>query len=217
MPRWRELAIDAGMRLFQASGAHRLAAPFTAGLGAILMFHRVRPDAGDAFAPNAGLEITPPFLDALLAHLTRRGYALVSLDAALDMLRAGAAPTRPFAVLTFDDGYRDLVDHALPILERHSAPFTAYVTSDFAQGGGRLWWLEMEAAVRALSRVDIVIDGRRIARDCATAEEKRAAFADIYWAARDGDEAQLLAVAADRKSTRLNSSHRYISRMPSSA
>lgn len=196
MASWRELAIEAGMRFFKASGAHRLAAPFTSGLGAILMFHRVRPDREEAFAPNAGLEITPQFLDALLAHLSRQGYEILSLDAALDILRAGATSTRPFVVLTFDDGYCDLVEHAMPALERHRAPFTAYVASGFADRTARLWWLELEEAVRRLSRVDVPVNGRRFARDCATPEEKHDAYADIYWALRGGGEAQLLDVVA---------------------
>jgi peptidoglycan/xylan/chitin deacetylase (PgdA/CDA1 family) len=196
MATWRELAIDAGMRLFEATGAHRLAAPFTGGIGAILMFHRVRPDPGEAFAPNAGLEITPQFLDALLRHLRARGYDLLSLEQALELLIAQAAPARPFVVLTFDDGYRDLVEFALPVLERHGAPFTAYVTAGFADHSARLWWLEMEEAIRRLRRVDVMVGEQRIARDCASAQEKRAAFSDIYWAIRDGGEAQLLGVAS---------------------
>lgn len=197
MATWRERAIAAGMQLFRASGAHRLAAPFTRGLGAILMFHRVRPDPGEAFAPNAGLEITPAFLDQLLIHLRAQGYDVISLDAALDILRARETPPKPFAVLTFDDGYRDLVDHALPILERHRAPFTAYVTAGFADRDARLWWIEMEEAMRRLGRVDITVRGRRIARDCATAADKSAAFADIYWEIRDGGEEELLDVVAE--------------------
>jgi len=192
MAAWRERAIRAGMVLFRASGAHRLASPFTRGLGAILMFHRVRPATDDAFAPNAGLEITPAFLDSLLAHLRKRGYDILPLDAALVLLITGAAPARPFVVLTFDDGYRDLVDHALPILERHRAPFTAYVTTGFADGSARLWWLELEEALRRLSRVDIVVNGRRITRDCASAPGKSEAHKAIYWGVRGGDERELM-------------------------
>lgn len=196
MATWRERAIEAGMGLFRASGAHRLAAPFTRGLGAALMFHRVRPDPGEAFAPNAGLEIAPAFLDALLTHLRAQGYDILSLDAALDALRAAPPPARPFVVLTFDDGYRDLVEHALPILERHRAPFTAYVAAGFADHSARLWWLEMEEAFRRLARVDVVVGRRRIVRDCASAQEKSDAFAEVYWAIRAGGEAQLLEIVA---------------------
>ena len=62
---------------------HRLAAPWTRGIGAILMFHQVRPWVERAFAPNRLLEITPEFLDAVLTRLASLGFDIVSLDAAL--------------------------------------------------------------------------------------------------------------------------------------
>ncbi len=194
----RDRAIDLGLRALHASGAHRLASPLTRGVGAILMFHRVRPACDDGFAPNAGLEITPRFLDLTLRHLCARGYEILPFDAALAQLpSARPQRTRPFAVLTFDDGYRDLVEHALPILESHRAPFTAYVTAGFADRGARLWWLELEESIRRLQHVDIVVGERRIVRRCGDAREKAAAFADIYWAIRAGDETALLAVVSE--------------------
>lgn len=187
----RDRVIQMGMGLFGASGAHRLLAPFTRGLGAVIMFHRVRPDACNPFAPNAGLEITPAFLDALLSHLRARSYDILTLDSALDVLRRGGTPTRRLVVLTFDDGYRDLVEHALPVLERHRAPFVAYVTSAFADRAAGLWWLELEEAIRRLPDVDVMVGERRIARACGTVAEKRDAHAEIYWALRGRDETAL--------------------------
>ncbi|PWB93195.1 polysaccharide deacetylase family protein [Methylosinus sporium] len=193
MTKWRRFAIEAGMEFFRASGAHRLAEPFTRGLGAILMFHRVRPRLEQAFEPNQPLEITPEFLNALILWLRQRGVAIVSLETALTRLRDGASAA-PFAVLTFDDGYRDFVEHALPVLERHGAPFTLYITAGYADASARLWWVELEEAVRRLDRVDVVAGGKRVSRAAATAEEKRAAFAEIYAQLRAGDEAELLRV-----------------------
>ncbi len=193
----RDIAIDAGMRLFCVSGAHRLAAPLTRGLGAILMFHRVRPACADGFSPNAGLEIAPQFLDLVLQHLRARNYDILPLDAIMELLRAGARPARPVVALTFDDGYRDLVEHALPILERRRAPFTAYVASGFADRAARLWWIDLEESIRRLSRLDIVVGGRRIVRRCDSAREKQAAFAELYRTIRAGDEATLRAAVAE--------------------
>ncbi|MGJ0509296.1 MAG: polysaccharide deacetylase family protein [Methylocystis sp.] len=191
MPAFRDCLIHTGMTLFRASGAHRLAAPFTRGLGAILMFHRVRPAPREHFAPNAGLEITPSFLDAVLLRLRAQGYDILSLDDALEPLRQRRPSQRPFVVLTFDDGYRDLVDHALPILERRRAPFVAYVTSGFADRTARLWWLELEEAIRRLARVDVTVGGHRVTAPCATAREKRAVHSTLYWRLRGGDETAL--------------------------
>ena len=93
------------------------------------------------------LEITPAFLNAALTRIKALGYRLLPLDVALAELAAGGAPgAPPFAVLTFDDGYRDNLVHALPVLERHAAPFTIYVTTGFAERRARLWWVELEEA-----------------------------------------------------------------------
>ncbi|WP_036290591.1 polysaccharide deacetylase family protein [Methylosinus sp. PW1] len=187
------MAIEAGMEFFRASGAHRLAEPYTRGLGAILMFHRVRPRLEQAFEPNQPLEITPEFLNALIARLRQRGVEIVSLETALARLRAGEAGA-PFAVLTFDDGYRDFVEHALPALERHNAPFTLYLTAGYADASARLWWVELEEAIRRLDRLDVIAGGKRICCAAATATQKRLAFAEVYAQLRAGDEAELLRV-----------------------
>lgn len=192
----RDRVIDAGMKVLRASGAHRVAAPFTRGLGAILMLHRVRPDRGEDFAPNARLEITPAFLDAALTHLRAQGYDIRSLDDALDILRSGRAPSRRFVVLTFDDGYRDLVEHALPILEKHRAPFVAYVTSGFADQSARLWWLELEEAIRRLTHVDVALPDGRFTATCGATHSKKVAHTRIYWSLRRGGEAALLDVVS---------------------
>jgi len=195
MPNWREKVIDAGMELFCASGAHWLAAPFTRGQGAILTFHHVRPGADRNFAPNRGLEIRPQFLDALLGHLRSRGYRLLSLDEALDALVAPSQAQAPFVALTFDDGYRDLVEFALPVLERHHAPFVASVTTGFADGAARLWWVELEEAFARLDRIEIEVGGELFRATTVSEGEKAQAFNRLYWRLRAGSEEELLRVA----------------------
>lgn len=187
----RDGAIEWGFKAFGATGLHRAAARFTQGLGAILMFHRVTPARADPFQPNRGLEITPEFLDLLLTQARAGGYDLVSLDEAIRRLGVGG-PDTPFLALTFDDGYRDTAEIAAPILARHSAPFTVYVTTGFADRTARAWWVEMERSIARLDRVrldlhDVAFD--LPARDSA---EKNAAFRTIYWALRGGSEERLL-------------------------
>ncbi|MBV8850038.1 MAG: polysaccharide deacetylase family protein [Methylobacteriaceae bacterium] len=186
----REKVISAGFALFGATGIHRLAAPLTRGLGAILMFHHVRPWQERDFAPNRLLEITPDFLDAALTRIRARGFEIVTLDTALQ--RIVASGERPFVVLTFDDGYRDNVAHALPVLETHGAPFTMFVTSGFADRSARLWWVELEEAIRRLDRV--AIDGFELATGSAV--EKERAHALLYRSLRAGPEERLLETCA---------------------
>ena len=191
MRAFKQQLIGAGFAFFKATGVHKGLAPYTRGRGAILMLHHVRPFDRAAFAPNRLLEVEPGFLDAALGRVRALGYDLVSLDEA--MRRTGDGGARPFLAVTFDDGYADLVTHALPVLERHDAPFTAYVTPGFADRSAGLWWLELEEAIRASSSVQPAIDGAA-ALPTGSASEKAAVFRSIYWNLRGGPEDRLRAV-----------------------
>lgn len=191
----KQAIIGAGFSLLGRTGLHRLAPAGLRGIGAILMFHHVRPRREDAYRPNGLLEITPEFLDAVILRLRHRGYEIVTMDEAALRCRQGAdSPQKPFAVLTFDDGYRDNLDHALPVLDRHEAPFTMFVTPGFADRSARLWWIELEEAVRRLDAVDVTIGDDHVTMPAGTAKEKQAAFTAVYTRIRAGSEVQLLTV-----------------------
>ena len=54
---------------------------------------------------------------------------------------------RRFACITFDDGYRDLMQWAYPVLRKHDVPFALYVPTSFPDRIGELWWLALERVV----------------------------------------------------------------------
>jgi peptidoglycan/xylan/chitin deacetylase (PgdA/CDA1 family) len=171
----RVAAVRAGLDTLYFTGAHRLARRFIAGIGLILTFHRVRPPRPGAFQPNRHLEISPEFLDQTLSALGAHDIDIVSLDEAERRLRTRRTASR-FAVLTFDDGYRDNLTFALPVLKRHRAPFTIYVASAFADGDGMLWWLALEASIAKSDWISATLDGRPQSYDCSTAAAKQATW-----------------------------------------
>lgn len=192
----RHEAIAATFKLMAAARADRWSRSFAQGAGAILTLHHVRPQATRGFAPHALLEITPEFLDAALGLIRAEGYDIVSLDEALLRLQRPKRE-RFFVALSFDDGYRDNVEHAWPVLAKHQAPWTLFVTPGFADRTARLWWLELEEAIRALPAVDVALpDGRFTART-ETEAEKRRAYDRLYWRLRKGPETTLLSAIAD--------------------
>ena len=101
------------------SGVSQLFSPLTQGMGVIFCMHRVQPEgtAADPFNPNSNLTSTPEFLDAALTMLRQSGYEFLSLDAAAERVSKGRKGARPFAVFTLDDGYRDNLQHAMPVFE----------------------------------------------------------------------------------------------------
>ncbi|MEW6639240.1 MAG: polysaccharide deacetylase family protein [Pseudomonadota bacterium] len=178
MPNIRHSIIRAGFDALYFSGAHHLLRPLLGGIGLILMLHHVRPARADPFQPNRHLEVTPDFLRATLAHLRAQGFEIIGLDEMHRRLAAGDH-SRRFACFTFDDGYRDNRDHALPVMRDYDAPFTVYVAADFADGNGPLWWLALEQLLAHADAVEAPIgDGARL--DCSTPQAKQEAFARLH-------------------------------------
>ncbi len=189
--------VAAGFSLFRRAGLHRLAGAGVRGRGVILTLHRVRPADCQEFAPNALLEITPAFLDAALTRLRASGLDIVTLDEALRRLVSGEGAN--FAVLTFDDGFRDVAEHALPVLERHRAPFMTYIAPGLASRTARLWWVELEEAVRRLDHIEL--GGQNFsARDAARKSRRlRQNLLDVSRAGRTGAARRRRAAARPRR------------------
>ncbi|MFT0878345.1 polysaccharide deacetylase family protein [Rhodopseudomonas sp. G2_2311] len=179
MKHFRHNIIRAGLEALYYTGAHRVLRPIFSGIGTVFMLHNVRPARDDSFQPNRHLEVTPDFLRATLRHLRELGIDLVPMDELHRRLRARDF-SRRFACITLDDGYRDNRDFALPVFEEFGAPFTVFVTSDFAEGTGRLWWVTLERLIAAQSRIDVSIDGQELRLDTTTPEAKQAAFDRLH-------------------------------------
>jgi peptidoglycan/xylan/chitin deacetylase (PgdA/CDA1 family) len=89
----------------------------------ILMYHRF-------FQPSQ--------FEAQCAHL-RKHYHPVSLTQAAECLREGKAVPDRLVVVTVDDGYRDFLENAFPVLNRYEIPATVFLTTDLPDCNGWLW------------------------------------------------------------------------------
>jgi peptidoglycan/xylan/chitin deacetylase (PgdA/CDA1 family) len=179
MKQFRNTVIRAGLGALYFSGAYALLRPILSGVGAIFMLHHVRPGRADAFQPNHHLEVTPEFLHEMLTHLRSNDIDIVGMDEAHRRLIERDF-SRRFASFTFDDGYRDNRDFALPVMRAFDAPLTIYVTSDFAEGRGRLWWIALETAIANTTTVEVKIDKAACRLDAATPAAKQAAFDRLH-------------------------------------
>ncbi len=162
------------------SGASRLLEPVTRGRGIIFMLHQVLPSEPKAFEPNRILKVTPAFLDEVIGTTLDSGFDIVTLDEAAERIESkeGAAP---FACFTFDDGYADNRDYALPLFRKYDVPFTIYVPSNYPDGTADLWWLNLEASLAKAEEVAVVMNGNEQRFDLSAVEGKWQAFNDIYW------------------------------------
>jgi peptidoglycan/xylan/chitin deacetylase (PgdA/CDA1 family) len=108
----------------------------------ILIYHRVR-SATDPLFP---LEVDAQQFE-LQMRLLRTHCNPLPLTEAVHLLREQALPKRAVAV-TFDDGYADNHDIALPILKNLSVPATFFIASHYLDGG-RMWNDTIIEAIRA--------------------------------------------------------------------
>jgi len=101
----------------------------------ILMYHRV----GEiGHAGEARYAITPQSFSSHMHALARAGYQAIGIDALVEWLEGGPALPEGAFLLTFDDGFCGVRDHALPILERLKWPCTVFLVSDLI-GGQDVW------------------------------------------------------------------------------
>ena len=180
------------LELLYYSGASQALRPIFGGLGAIFMLHHVRPGGGlqRGFAPNAGLEVTPEFLDAVIAFVKFRGYDLVSLEEAVRRIQGKSPESKPFVVFTLDDAYRDNLVHARPVFRKHQCPFTIFASPAIQDGTCELWWRGLEAVVAGSARVEAEIGKTRLHLDTVSDVQKKAAWQQLYWPLRQLEQKQ---------------------------
>ncbi len=120
MPGWRRILTRGVAEAFALTRARHAARP---GLR-VLMYHAVGSSAVD---DALGIyTISPELFAQQIAALAGHDRAsIVSLEQGL----AATAPQR--VAVTFDDGYRDNLYRAAPILLQHGIPFTVFVCTDF--------------------------------------------------------------------------------------
>jgi len=169
------------------SGADSMLAPFTRGIGAIFVLHHVSAEKPGRFEPNRIRKVAPQFLELVIRQVRQSGFEIVSLDEAHFRLIEGDYG-KPFVCFTFDDGYRDNLEHAYPIFKQHRLPFAVYIPTDYADGRGDLWWLALEKVISQVDTLTLKMDGTLRRLRCSTPAEKDTTFHTVYWWLRSIDE-----------------------------
>lgn len=127
----------------------------------ILMYHALSQPITPGFRRWT---LRPAVFEAHLAYLTGQGYRTVTVtELAERRRRGGASLAGRLVALTFDDGYADFRDVALPMLERYDMTATLFVPTGYV--GGRSEWMrgEGEGGRALLSWADLgEIAGRGI-------------------------------------------------------
>lgn len=111
----------------------------------ILMYHYIRTADRQADPLGYNLSVAPALFAAQMEWLHAAGYTGITIDRMLACLQGAAlCPLHPI-VLTFDDGYQDAYDQALPVLHHYGFTATFYIISGRVGQPGYLTWDELIA------------------------------------------------------------------------
>ncbi len=97
----------------------------------VFLFHRVSPQEDKLWPP-----ISPRNFERIIRYI-QRAFVLIPLSGLKDAqaLRSARTP----AVITFDDGYKDFIEYALPILKKYRVPSSCFVITDCTEKGVPPW------------------------------------------------------------------------------
>lgn len=106
----------------------------------VLMYHHVAPreavpsDAALREAEGWGFRVTPEGFARHLALLGARGFRFVSLERLFGRAMERGVESRNEVAITFDDAWRDQIEHALPVLQHREVPATFFVPTGEIRG-----------------------------------------------------------------------------------
>jgi peptidoglycan/xylan/chitin deacetylase (PgdA/CDA1 family) len=112
----------------------------------VLMYHRVASLRWDPW----GLAVEPRHFEAQMAYI-REHRTPLPMDELIHQLAANTLPANAVAV-TFDDGYRDNLINAKPILVAYGIPATVFVATGYVDRESPFWWDELAAMILEADR-----------------------------------------------------------------
>ena len=119
----------------------------------ILFYHRVTPE-------RDLLSVAPAAFERQMELLAREGYAVVDVATAWERLRRDSGGNGQLLALSFDDGYRDFAEHALPVLDRHGFGATVFVCPGLIDGSALLSWRRRQPPLLSWDEI-AALDGER--------------------------------------------------------
>lgn len=151
-PSWKRRALQVAQLFLYRSGMARAYASVARPVHAtILMYHSVAREQDEPWiAP--GNRVSAATFERHCRFLALHRTVL-SLGDFLDRLENGRTIPTGAVVLTLDDGYRDTLDVAAPILARYDVPATLYLATAYVDRGKNQWEDELYATYRHASRV----------------------------------------------------------------
>lgn len=156
------------------------------GKGIVVMFHEIHRDVDAELRTGCN----PAQLERIIVALRSTGRDIVAPDEA--MRRLADPHGKPFALITFDDAYRDNMTNALAVFERLDAPMTIFTPTGMITRELYAWWLGLREWLVTSDTMEFEPMGRRFA--CPDLASKISTLRQITsWIGHDQARADSLA------------------------
>ena len=131
----------------------------------ILAYHRVLPKLDEATFPY-DIELVSAWRDEFdwqMQYLARH-FEVITCRELAQFVDSGKWPTRPCVLVTFDDGYLDNYEVALPVLQQHGLPAVMYVSTGYMGSDDVFWYdrLAFDVLHAQASSLELAPGGRVI-------------------------------------------------------
>jgi peptidoglycan/xylan/chitin deacetylase (PgdA/CDA1 family) len=116
------------------------------GILRVLLYHRIADrhelDGGDPMLISA----SPGGFARQMGYLVRH-YTPITVEHLIDAIQGRRALPPRAVLVTFDDGYRDFLTHAWPVLQAHHVPAVVFVPTAFPDTQRHFWWDIVHATI----------------------------------------------------------------------
>jgi len=136
------------------TGALRFAARLTAPSSVILMYHSIVEDPRLTHS-CIGVSQSRANFEAHIRTLAH-SFNPVTIDQVVQFAKSGVRLPAKSVAVTFDDGFSDNYDVALPILNRYGVPATFYIMVGAVETGRLPWYCRLNFAFRTTQRPEWV-------------------------------------------------------------
>jgi peptidoglycan/xylan/chitin deacetylase (PgdA/CDA1 family) len=120
----------------------------------VICYHGVVSELADPDVQTMHLPVAS-FIRQL--DLLARAYELISLDTLGDLLRSHSPLGAPQAVISFDDGYRNVLTVAEPLLRARKIPFSVFVSTRYITTGERFPTYVLRAALYTTQQREVYL------------------------------------------------------------
>jgi peptidoglycan/xylan/chitin deacetylase (PgdA/CDA1 family) len=128
--------------------------------------------------------VTPEIFEHQIQWLSKH-KTIVPLNEVVNYVSGGISLPSDAVVLTFDDGYRDYVEQALPILEKYEAPSTVYVSTELMHKQVAPYEFRLAAALQRADCVTVTLDGVVNEYDLSTENGTKTAYTELRQTVKD--------------------------------